>query len=150
MPRTSGRCMATVYATVAKVPDERGSAGAVAGRRGRRRRRLRGGLALGGPGDLDRLVDRHLEAEGLVTEALPLVGDAVEDDVLVVVDAVGDDVALVQVEDRVVIQLALHLDLLAADLLLLPAHVGGVLGPGGELAEVPGFVGGAIVRHFHG
>src|SRR5262245_19526309 len=46
--------------------------------------------------DLDRFVDGDLEGQRLVAELLPLVGDVVEDDVLVLEDAVGDDVVLLE------------------------------------------------------
>src|SRR6185503_9805237 len=55
--------------------------------------------------DVDRLVDRDLEAQGRMAEGLPLVGHVVEDDVLVLEDPVGDDVVLLQVKNRIVVEL---------------------------------------------
>src|SRR5262249_43270968 len=108
------------------------------------------GLGFRSLGDLDRLVDRDLECQGLVTELLPLVGHRVEDDVLILEDAVGDDVVLLQIENRVVVELAVDLDLLAVDLLPLPAHIGLVLGPAAPLTELLSQICLAVVTHFHG
>src|SRR5262249_20887346 len=110
--------------------------------------RRRRGLDRLGVLDLDGLVDRDLEGQRRVAELLPVVGDVVEDDVLVLEDPIGDGVVLLEVEDGVVVELALLLNFLAADLFLLLAHFGRVLGPARVLPEVLREVCLAVLSHF--
>src|SRR5215210_3041065 len=101
--------------------------------------------------DVDGLVDRDLEAQGTVAELLPLVRHVVEDDVLIFEDAVGDDVVLLEVEDGVVVELALDLDLLAVHVLLLLADVLLLLAPVRVLPELLREVCLAVLAHLgHG
>ena len=107
----------------------------------------------GRPADADRgyrLVVRDLEGQRLVTEPLPVVRHIVEDDVLVLEDVVGDDIVLLQIEDRLVVQHAVDLDLLAVDLFLGLLDVGRVLAPAGVLPEALQLIGFTIFSHFHG